>query len=38
VGDTVILLTYGDYDEDELQGHRPRVVHVDEKNVEVAVG
>jgi aspartate 1-decarboxylase len=38
VGDTVILLTYGDYEEHELSGHRPRVVHVDEKNVEVAVG
>ncbi len=32
VGDTVILLTYGDYDEDELGAHRPRLVHVDEKN------
>jgi aspartate 1-decarboxylase len=38
VGDTVILLTYADYEEHELSGHRPRVVHVDEKNVEVAVG
>ena len=32
VGDTVILLTYGEYDEEELVGHRPSVVHVDEKN------
>jgi aspartate 1-decarboxylase len=32
VGDTVILLTYGEYDEDEVVGHRPRVVHVDQKN------
>ncbi len=37
VGDTVILLTYGEYAEDELTGYRPRVVHVDEKNVAVAV-
>jgi aspartate 1-decarboxylase len=32
VGDTVILLTYGEYDEDEVGGHHPRVVHVDAKN------
>jgi aspartate 1-decarboxylase len=32
VGDTVILLTYGEYDEDELGDHQPRLVHVDEKN------
>ncbi len=32
VGDTVILLTYGEYDEDELGSHEPRLVHVDEKN------
>jgi aspartate 1-decarboxylase len=38
VGDTVILLTYADYEEHELSEHRPRVVHVDGKNVEVAVG
>ena len=37
VGDTVILLTYGDYEDHELAGHRPRVVHVDEKNVETSV-
>jgi aspartate 1-decarboxylase len=35
VGDTVILLTYGDYEEDELGAHHPRVVHVDEKNASV---
>ena len=32
VGDTVILLTYGDYEEDEWTTHTPRVVHVDGKN------
>jgi aspartate 1-decarboxylase len=35
VGDTVILLTYGDYEEHELKAHRPRVVHVDQKNAAV---
>ena len=38
VGDTVILLTYGDYEEHELTDHRPRVVHVDAKNASVEVG
>ena len=38
VGDTVILLTYGDYEEHELADHRPRVVHVDAKNASVEVG
>ena len=32
VGDTVILLTYGEYDEEEVALHHPRVVHVDAKN------
>jgi len=32
VGDTVILLTYGDFEEDELGAHQPRLVHVDQKN------
>jgi aspartate 1-decarboxylase len=36
VGDTVILLTYGEYDEDELGGHTPLVVHVDAKNQAVS--
>ena len=27
-GDTVIVLTYADYDEDELDSYEPRVVHV----------
>lgn len=38
VGDTVILLTYGDYAESELEGHRPRVVHVDDKNTALNAG
>jgi len=37
VGDTVILLTYAEFEDAELSGHRPRVVHVDEKNVETVV-
>ena len=37
VGDIVILLTYGEYDEHELVDYRPRVLHVDAKNVEIAI-
>ncbi len=37
VGDTVILLTYGDYGDEELVSHEPRVVHVDGKNAVVDV-
>jgi aspartate 1-decarboxylase len=36
-GDKVILLSYGLYDQQELQRHRPRVVHVDELNSITAV-
>lgn len=32
VGDRVIILTYADYDESELQGFAPRIVHVDDQN------
>ena len=31
-GDRVIIITYGDYDEAELEGYEPRVVHVDATN------
>ncbi|MFP3940559.1 MAG: aspartate 1-decarboxylase [Thermoanaerobaculia bacterium] len=31
-GDLVIVATYAEYDEDELAGHEPRVVFVDERN------
>lgn len=31
-GDTVIVITYGDYDEAELADYAPTVVHVDEHN------
>jgi aspartate 1-decarboxylase len=37
VGDTVILLTYADFESDELADHRPQVVHVDEKNAAIAL-
>ena len=32
VGDRVIVLTYGLFDESELAGHKPLVVHVDAQN------
>ena len=32
VGDRVIILTYADYDEDELARFAPRTVHVDADN------
>lgn len=32
MGDTVILITYADLDDEELATHVPRVVHVDAKN------
>jgi len=31
-GDRVILITYADYDQDEVEGHVPRIVHVDGHN------
>jgi aspartate 1-decarboxylase len=31
-GDKVIILTYADYEADELEGHAPTVVHVDQRN------
>ena len=31
-GDRVILLTYADYEDAELDGHAPLVVHVDDRN------
>jgi len=32
VGDKVIIITYADYEEDELHGYEPTVVHVDQWN------
>ena len=31
-GDRVIVITYGSYDEAELAGYEPLIVHVDERN------
>jgi aspartate 1-decarboxylase len=31
-GDTVIVISYASYDESELDGYEPRVVHVDRAN------
>jgi aspartate 1-decarboxylase len=31
-GDRVIVITYGDYDEAELERYAPRIVHVDSRN------
>lgn len=37
VGDIILILTYGDYEDAELAAHEPLVVHVDAENREVAV-
>jgi aspartate 1-decarboxylase len=37
LGDRVIIVAYGLYDEDELPDHHPRVVHVDAANQIVRV-
>ena len=31
-GDKVIVITYADYDDAELEGYAPKVVHVDRRN------
>ncbi len=31
-GDRVIVITYADYERDELEGFEPRIVHVDRSN------
>ena len=31
-GDKVIVITYADYEADELEGFQPAIVHVDDKN------
>ena len=36
-GDTVIVIAYAQYDEAELVGYRPRIVHVDAGNEILAV-
>ena len=37
LGDRVIVVSYGVFDESELASHEPRVVHVDERNAIVRV-
>ncbi len=37
-GDKVIVLTYADYEDDELESFEPRVVHVDSSNRPVQDG
>jgi aspartate 1-decarboxylase len=32
VGDEVIIITYGEYDDSELAGHKPDIILVDEHN------
>lgn len=32
VGDRIIIVSYADYDEEELREHRPRIVVVDDAN------
>ncbi|MDQ6915850.1 MAG: aspartate 1-decarboxylase [Actinomycetota bacterium] len=36
-GDTIIVISYAGYDEEELEGHAPRVVHVTRGNEIVQV-
>jgi aspartate 1-decarboxylase len=31
-GDTIIVISYADYEEDDLESYEPRVVHVNRKN------
>jgi aspartate 1-decarboxylase len=31
-GDTIIVISYADYEEDELESYEPRVVHVNREN------
>ncbi|MDX9758178.1 MAG: aspartate 1-decarboxylase [Bacteroidota bacterium] len=32
VGDEVIIITYGEYEQNELDGHKPTIILVDEHN------
>ena len=34
-GDKVIVISYADYDDAEMQGYEPRIVHVDTDNHEI---
>ena len=37
-GDRVIVITYADYEDAELEGYQPTVVHVDDRNRAITVG
>ena len=34
-GDRIIVISYADYDQDDLEGYAPRIVHVDTANQQV---
>jgi aspartate 1-decarboxylase len=36
-GDTIIVISYGTYDPDDLEHYHPRVVHVDEHNQIISI-
>jgi aspartate 1-decarboxylase len=36
VGDKVIIITYADYDDAELEGYEPTIVHVDANNTAIS--
>jgi aspartate 1-decarboxylase len=38
VGDRIIVITYADFDDEELDGFVPRIVHVDGSNREIDEG
>ena len=37
-GDKIIIITYADYEDAELEDYEPTVVHVDERNRAITVG
>ena len=37
-GDKIIIITYADYEDSELENYQPTVVHVDERNRAITVG
>ena len=37
-GDKIIVITYADYEDADLEGYEPTVVHVDERNRAITVG
>jgi aspartate 1-decarboxylase len=36
-GDKVIIISYADYEDAELDGYEPRIVHVDDHNRQIAL-